>query len=89
MSDGSQIRDFISVEEVAKQFVNALDFAGTKPGMTSIRNIGTGEGQTLLAFANYWWTELGATGELRAGRVERRAGEIKRLVANIQDIHFS
>ena len=89
MSDGSQIRDFISVEEVAKQFVNALDFTGAKPGTTLIRNIGTGEGQTLLAFANYWWKELDAKGELRAGRVERRAGEIKRLVANIQDIHFS
>lgn len=85
MSAGVQIRDFISVEDVASQFVSALKFEGVEAGHPQIRNIGTGKALTLLEFAQQWWATWHATGQLLPGQVELRPGEILRLVANVQD----
>jgi nucleoside-diphosphate-sugar epimerase len=87
MSAGVQVRDFIGAPEVAKQFLRALDFQGVEPGRPHLRNVGTGSAQTLLEFARHWWAVWGATGQLVPGQVGLRAGELHRLVANVDDVH--
>ena len=89
MSAGVQIRDFISAPEVAAQFVAALDFNAVEPGLPHVRNIGTGQAQTLLEFAQHWWQKFGATGRLLPGEMGLRPGELARLVANVSDVHIA
>jgi nucleoside-diphosphate-sugar epimerase len=89
MSAGLQIRDFVPVEQVARAFLDALNFAGVEPGHPHIRNVGTGHAQSLLAFAQYWWATWSATGRLQPGEVGLRPGELPRLVANIQDVYIA
>jgi nucleoside-diphosphate-sugar epimerase len=87
MSAGVQIRDFIEVSEVARQFLSALAFDGVVPGQPQLRNVGTGRAQTLLDFARTWWGAWGATGQLIPGQVGLRPGELVRVVANVDDVH--
>ena len=88
MSAGIQIRDFIPVEQVASSFVRALSFNGVEAGRPHVRNVGTGQAQTLLDFARYWWEYWGATGKLRPGEMGLRPGELLRVVANVNDVHI-
>lgn len=87
MSAGVQIRDFIEVSEVARQFLRALAFDGVTPGQPHLRNVGTGRAQTLFDFARTWWTTWGATGQLIPGMVALRSGELARVVANVDAVH--
>lgn len=89
MSAGVQVRDFIAVEEVARQFLAALDFDGVEPGRPHVRNVGTGQAQTLLEFARHWWTHWQAAGQLVPGQVGLRPGELARLVADVNSIHVA
>lgn len=83
MSSGEQIRDFIHVSKVCDELLYALSDKTIKTGQPTIRNIGEGEGRTLLDFANYWWTKLEARGQLMPGSINMRQGEIMRIVADI------
>jgi nucleoside-diphosphate-sugar epimerase len=85
MSAGDQVRDFVPVAEVSRQFMQALAFENVEPGRPHLCNVGTGQGQSLLNFARYWWAHWGATGELKPGTAALRPGEIARLVANVVD----
>lgn len=85
MSTGDQVRDFISVVDVARKFVEALSFDGVEIGRPHIRNIGNGRGQSILHFAQHWWSTWQAKGHLLPGQLERRTGEVARLVANVND----
>jgi len=87
MSAGVQIRDFIPVEEVARQFLAALAFDDVEAGRPQIRNVGTGKGLSLLEFAQQWWTIWKASGRLLPGQIGLRPGEVARLVANVSDRH--
>jgi nucleoside-diphosphate-sugar epimerase len=87
MSSGVQVRDFIEVSEVAKQFIRELAFEGVTAGKPQLRNVGTGRAQTLLDFAHTWWEAWGATGQLIPGQLGLRHGELPRVVANVKDIH--
>jgi nucleoside-diphosphate-sugar epimerase len=89
MSSGLQVRDFIDVCDVARQFLTALDFSTIEPGRPVLRNIGTGKAQTLLEFAKGFWEAWGAKGQLMTGQVGLRPSELARLVADIQSIHVS
>lgn len=89
MSAGLQVRDFVPVEQVASAFLAALAFDGVEPGRPHIRNVGTGQAQSLLEFAMLWWTTWGATGQLQPGEIGLRPGELPRLVANIWDVHVA
>jgi nucleoside-diphosphate-sugar epimerase len=81
MSPGDQLRDFVSVQEVADQFVRALDFGNVVPGKPMIQHV-VGEGpQTLRQFAEHWWSQWGATGKLSLGAVPYRPNELMRLVS--------
>lgn len=83
MSAGEQVRDFVPVQEVARQFVSALDFTGVVHGAPSQANVGSGRAQTLLDFASHWWRLWGATGRLQPGVLPYRVGEIMRLVPQL------
>jgi nucleoside-diphosphate-sugar epimerase len=87
MSAGLQIRDFIEVSEVARQFLRSLAFEEVMPGQPLLRNIGTGRAMTLLDFARNWWTAWGATGQLIPGHLGLRPGELARMVANVDAVH--
>jgi nucleoside-diphosphate-sugar epimerase len=88
MSAGVQVRDFIPVEEVARQFLAALAFDGVEAGRPEIRNVGTGEARSLLEFAQQWWATWQAAGQLQPGQMGLRPGEVPRLVANVRDRHM-
>lgn len=87
MSAGTQVRDFIEVGEVANKFIAALHFKDVRPGHAQIRNIGTGHGQSLIEFAQYWWRHWGAQGRLLSGQIPMRPGEPESIIANIEDIY--
>jgi nucleoside-diphosphate-sugar epimerase len=89
MSAGLQVRDFVPVEQVARDFLQALDFADVEPGRPQIRNVGTGRAQSLLEFARQWWSTWGATGQLQPGQMGLRPGELPRLVADVQTVHIA
>lgn len=80
MSPGEQVRDFITVEDVAHQFCEHLDFSSSVAGQPEVHHVASGQPQTLLAFAEFWWKEWGATGHLQPGAVPYRHNEIMRLV---------
>lgn len=89
MSAGDQVRDFISVDDVARKFVEALNFEGVEMGRPHIRNIGNGRAQSLLDFALHWWNTWQAKGQLLPGQIMSRPGEIGQLVANVKDRHIT
>lgn len=80
MSPGEQVRDFIAVEEVARQFCEHLDFSSSVAGQPEVHHVASGRPQTLLAFAEFWWRQFQATGNLQPGAVPYRHNEIMRLV---------
>lgn len=83
MTLGDQVRDFIPVEQVAAAFVAALDRTDLQNGKPRIENLGTGQPQTLRAFAEHWWRVWNAPGQLRLGEVPYRANEVMRYVPQI------
>lgn len=86
MTSGEQVRDFIPVEDVAKQLVNALSFSNVSSGHVDVRNIGSGHPQTLREFAEYWWTKWSANGKLHFGSKPYRDNEIMRFVPEVKEI---
>ena len=84
MTKGEQIRDFISVEEVANTFVSALSFNEVKSGEPIIKNVGTGKPQSVREFSEYWWKYWGAKGELKIGEIPYRENEVMRIVPEVQ-----
>jgi nucleoside-diphosphate-sugar epimerase len=80
MTPGDQVRDFIEVDEIARQFLNEAE---REPGSCAAfekRNLGSGTPCTLAQFATSWWERLGARGRLRIGALKHRDNEIMRFV---------
>ena len=80
MTKGEQVRDFITVEDVARQFCEHLDFSNSIAGQPEVHHVASGQPQTLRAFAEFWWKQWQATGRLQPGAVPYRHNEIMRLV---------
>lgn len=81
LSSGTQVRDFIPVADAARALTATLH-EPIDPGSVMVRNVGTGEGRTVRAFAEEWWGLLGATGSLRFAALADRTDEPDRLVAD-------
>ena len=81
MSGGEQVRDFIPVEEVARQFVEALDFTGCVPGRPIVGHVATGQPKSLLTFAQHWWRHWGGAGKLLVGAMPYRHNEVMRITS--------
>ena len=79
MTPSQQVRDFVPVEQVAKELLTACGKECT-PGTPIVRNIGSGAPQTVRAFAEYWWAVWQAQGKLLFGAKPYRAGEVMRYV---------
>jgi len=83
MTAGDQVRDFIAVEQVAEAFVAAITRTDLRSGAPRIENLGTGQPQTVRAFAGHWWKQWGAKGKLLVGAVPYRNNEVMRYVPQI------
>jgi nucleoside-diphosphate-sugar epimerase len=84
MTPGGQIRDFIPVQQVAEQFLEACAREDVTAGLPMVRNIASGQPVSLIEFARRWWQEWAATGDLIAGAVPYRANEIMRYVPLVE-----
>lgn len=79
MTPGDQIRDFVSVESVADQFLADLA-APPELGKARVANVASGDPMTLREFAELWWKKWGGKGQLNFGAVPYRANEVMRYV---------
>jgi nucleoside-diphosphate-sugar epimerase len=83
MTKGEQIRDFISVEDVAQYFVAACMNDNLIAGNPKFCNVGSGKPQSILEFSEHWWKKWNAQGELLKGEIPYRDGEVMRYVPKI------
>jgi UDP-glucose 4-epimerase len=83
MTEGTQVRDFTPVSIVASEFLAEVRSPGPRPGAPLTRNLGTGNPQSLLAFARDCWTSFSARGKLLPGAVPMRINEVMRYVPEI------
>jgi nucleoside-diphosphate-sugar epimerase len=83
MSNGIQVRDFISVDEVVLQIISTIDaFHELGQGFV-VKNIGTGVATELRVFAQHWWDKLNAKGALKIGSHSMRPTDLIRCVAKL------
>jgi nucleoside-diphosphate-sugar epimerase len=80
MTRGEQVRDFISVTSVATRLLDECRDGSVQPGVPRVANLGTGEPQTVLDFADHWWREWQAAGQLLVGALPYRRDEVMRYV---------
>jgi UDP-glucose 4-epimerase len=80
MTQGEQIRDYISVEKVAGYFVDALGRQDLEPGKCVVENVASGQPITLREFSLHWWRTWNASGEIRFGSLPYRSDEVMRYV---------
>jgi len=71
--DGTGVRDYIHVVDLAKGHLAALDYIAKTPGLMAI-NLCTGKGLSVLDMVNAFQTACGI--EIPYRIVERRAGDI-------------
>jgi nucleoside-diphosphate-sugar epimerase len=83
MTEGLQIRDFVSVEQVARSFLKAIERTDLHPGEPVIENLGSGIPRTLLEFASSEWERLKAAGRLVPNAIPLRENEVMRYVPEI------
>jgi nucleoside-diphosphate-sugar epimerase len=81
MTEGSQIRDFIHVSEVAASLLDSCLFVSRSHAVIRLRNIGGGSPESLLSFAEKWWKKYEARGTLLNGAIPSRQNEVARYVA--------
>jgi nucleoside-diphosphate-sugar epimerase len=80
MSDGTQVRDFVDVGDVAAAFLRYASSEVLEIGQPAVKNIGTGKPMSLAEFATEQWRIFGGTGSLITGAVPMRRNETMRYV---------
>jgi nucleoside-diphosphate-sugar epimerase len=83
MTPGEQVRDFISVENVAEGLLALACDESVECGLPRVHNLGSGRPQSVRQFADYWWREFGARGKLLFGSLPYRSDEVMRYVAQV------
>ena len=83
MTLGQQIRDFTPVDMVAEKFLEYSTEVSIEPGKPIIKNLGTGNPQSLIDFAKNLWNIYDAKGKLLPGSISYRKNEIMRCVPKI------
>jgi UDP-glucose 4-epimerase len=79
--DGSCVRDYIHVCDLAKAHVEALNFLGNKTqGLIDSVNIGTGQGKTVIEVIQTFESITGINLNWKFG--PRRAGDVDEIYAN-------
>ena len=88
VSDGTQVRDFIYVEDVARAFVAILDSSAR-----GAINVGSGRGVEVGELVRLAAGELGRPELVRWGELPQRADEPARLIADVgrlsEDVGYS
>lgn len=81
---GEQIRDFVPVEDVAIKLIEAsVSIENYKPSIR-VENIGSGVPNSIAEFAQYWWREWKAEGELKIGAIPYRKNEVFHYVPKLK-----
>jgi UDP-glucose 4-epimerase len=80
---GEQIRDFIPVEDVAKAFIREAEGQQNSLDHMIVRNIGSGNPQSIRKFCEHWWEKWHAKGRLLIGALPYRDGEVMRYVPEV------
>jgi UDP-glucose 4-epimerase len=78
--DGTCIRDFIHVVDLAKAHVKALGFMENNPHCCEVFNLGQGRGNSVMEAVKKFVTVTGVQLNYRVG--ERRAGDIEQVWAD-------
>lgn len=80
--DGTCIRDYIHVVDIAKAHIAALEVCSTmNPGSTDIINLGSGEGSTVLEMIHAFQNAVGIP--IPHEIVDRRPGDVPAVYADI------
>jgi UDP-glucose 4-epimerase len=85
MTGGEQIRDFIPVEDVAREFLHAATLGKVHAGEPLSWNVGSGSPVKMREFAEAWWQRWNATGSLRIGMLPYRPHEVMRFAPLITE----
>ena len=80
MTSGEQLRDFIHVQDLANQIFNNINLLYDAASLGLVKNIGSGNVQSILEFSKKIWTSSNATGKLLVGHLPYREGEVMRYV---------
>lgn len=80
--DGTCIRDYIHVIDLAKAHVQALQYLGKMPQSIDAINLGTGEGQSVLQVIKAFETVSGTSLNYKIG--PRREGDVEKIYAGAQ-----
>ena len=82
--DGTCIRDFIHVVDLADSHVAALRYLNCSNGMDEIFNVGTGKGTSILELINTFMDANNVT--INYEYAEKRVGDIMHSVADVSKI---
>jgi UDP-glucose 4-epimerase len=81
--DGTCVRDYIHVSDLAEAHVRALEYIGQKEApQHDVFNIGTGKGNSVMEIINTFKNENGVDFKVKVG--SRRAGDVEAIFANTQ-----
>ncbi len=83
LTPGEQVRDYVPVEEVAQQFLQATTTTRSTAGEPHVANVGRGKPVALKDFARHWWRKFEAKGNLQVGALPYRKNEGMKYVAKI------
>jgi len=81
--DGSAIRDYVHVVDIARGHVAALDHVADRPGM-QLFNLGTGQGTSVLELREAF--AAAADRDIPYVVADRRPGDVPRLVADTRAV---
>ena len=85
LTEGSQIRDFSSSEEMATMIFNEIfNIYKEDEKKLKIKNLGSGKSMSIYEFAKKVWIEKKAKGKLIKGALPYRKNESMRSVPNLK-----
>ena len=87
MTKGTQIRDFIPVEEVAEHLINCCLRKDVIKGIPLVFNIGSGSPISIIDFAKKEWKRLNAKGQLLNGSIPERENEPNSFVPDLDNLY--
>jgi UDP-glucose 4-epimerase len=79
--DGTNIRDYIHVVDLAKAHVKTLDYIGKHANLFDVINVGTGNGNSVLEVIKTFEKVSGQALPYRIG--ERRQGDVEKVYASV------
>ena len=84
-SDGTCVRDYIHVVDLAKAHVKAMTFADKMTSSVDVFNVGTGNGSTVLEVVQAFEERCNVPLNYRIG--PRRDGDVEQIFADTQKIN--